>query len=186
MLSSRSCSRQNPLPSPCTVPPPFVNYAIVREPLVGVVLSSFTDATRLHHSLRPSSLIIGFYILSIIHISSISMLTFELLLLPLAMASSASARLPINQTTPNRHANHTLALPVENDRSAPSPPPNHRTFSNPDVSSPGLDMRNSPGESLEGVHNGNERCHCSMVDLGAGENTKLEAGSAFLSIRFTF
>jgi len=105
------------------------------------------------------------------------MLTFTLLLLPLAMASSASARFPINQTTPSRHANHTLALPVENDRSAPSPP-NHRTFSNPNVSSPGLDTRNSPRESLEGFHNGNERCHCSMVDLGPGENTKLEVGSA--------
>ena len=44
LLSSGSCSRQNILPSPCTVPSPPLHYAIVRGLLVGAVLSSFVDA----------------------------------------------------------------------------------------------------------------------------------------------
>ena len=107
------------------------------------------------------------------------MLTFKLLLLPLAVASSAaSARFPISQATRNRHSNHTLARPVGDTRSAPLPPPSYRTNSNPNTSSPGLHTRDNLENSLEGVHSVNERCRCNTVELDARANTKLEAGSA--------
>ena len=106
------------------------------------------------------------------------MLTIILLLVPLAVASSASARLPTSQATRNRHANHTHARPVGNTRSSPSPPPSYRTHSNPNMSSPGLHTRNNLENSLEGVHNVSERCLCNGVESEARANTKLEAGTA--------
>ena len=106
------------------------------------------------------------------------MLTFKLLFLPLAVASSASARLPIGHATRNRHANHTLSRPVENARSAPSPPPSYWTNSNSNMSSLGLHTRESLGNSLKGVHNVDERCRCNAVEFEARANTKLEAVSA--------
>src|SRR5258706_5369289 len=133
----------------------------------------------LFHSLGRSSLIhIGFYIPSIIHISYIIMRTFKLLLLALAVISSASARLLISQVTRNRHANHTLARSAEIARSAPSPPPSQRTNSNPNMSSPGVHTRDNIGNSLEGVHNVNERCLCNAVEFDALANTKSGVGSA--------
>ena len=103
---------------------------------------------------------------------------FKLLLLPLAVASFASARLPISQATRNRHAHHTLARLVENARSAPSPPSSSRTNSNPDMSALGVHTHDSLGTSLERVHNMDERCRCNAVELEARANTKLEAGTA--------
>jgi hypothetical protein len=106
------------------------------------------------------------------------MFTFKWLLLPLAVASPASARLPTSQANSTSYANHTLAPPVKNDRSAPSPPPSHRTSSSFNVSSPGLHTRESLGDSLEGVHNGSECYCCNKVELEAGESTKPNADSA--------
>ena len=104
------------------------------------------------------------------------MLTFKLLLLPLAMVPSASAQRQIN---PNHSANHTFALPAENDRSSPSPPLNHREYSNSNVASPGpsLDTHDRI-ESFEGVQTGDDRCRCNTVELAARENVKLKAGTA--------
>ena len=107
------------------------------------------------------------------------MLTFKWLLLPLAMAPSASAERPINHATPNHPANHTFALPAENDRSSPSPPPNHREYSNSIVSSPGPGLDTHDGvESFEGVQTGDDRCRYNTIELTARENVKLEVGSA--------
>jgi len=108
------------------------------------------------------------------------MFTFKLPLLALALASSASARLPINQDISNSHADYTTVIPRKNDRPAPSPLPSHQTYSSPNVSSTGFNTRDSLVDSLEGVHNGKKCYRCNTVELEAGENTKLNVGSALV------
>jgi len=129
VLLSTSCPRPCLFLSPCTVLH-LLHYDTVCGPLVRVVLSPFTNvmyspsrrAISPRRSLQRSYIIYTSYCIPlIIHKSSVMMPTSKLLLLPLAMALSASARLQVDQATSDNYGNHTLAFHLKNDK-VPSPP----------------------------------------------------------------